>query len=106
MNQYRQAEGGQERELASRWIQLPPVHMARNISRQGIFRPAPLFQRVRIELELTRRCRETHPWSAVDLNADGGAPFGNHLGHGIDSGTIELAWRELFRMDLIDLILN
>ena len=52
MDQCRQTEGGDKQVLAPFGIDVGGMDMAMNVARRGIFRPAPFFERGRVELQL------------------------------------------------------
>src|SRR5260370_9680177 len=72
MYQRREAKRWQQQHFATLAIDIAPVDLAPDVNRDRVLGPFPLFQRLRIELELARRSGKAGAGAAVDFDADRG----------------------------------
>jgi hypothetical protein len=80
VNLHGQAEGGDEHSLAG--VEAVAVYVALDVRGYGVLVPAPVGERLGVELKSAARSREAAQDFVVNLDADEAAAFGVRVEHG------------------------
>src|ERR1700674_437066 len=106
MDERWQAKGGKKKHLAFGGVDVVAMDMALDVAGNGMFRPVPFLQRLRIKFEFTRRCWETGDGVAIDLNSDWHPVLLDYVRDRIDRTILQLFWLESLPVQFVDVVFN
>src|SRR5580704_1887996 len=106
MDQRGQAKGGQKKHLAFGSVDVVAMDMTLDVTGNGMLRPVPVFQSLRIKFEFARRCGETSDGVAIDLNSDRGSVLLYYVRKRIDRAALQLFWLESFPVQFVNIVFN
>src|SRR5271167_1777456 len=92
MDERWQAEGRKEKHLAFGAVDVVAMDVALDVAGNGILRPVPVFQRLRIKLEFARRSWKTGDSFTIDLDPDWRSVLLDHVGQRINRATLHFFW--------------
>src|SRR5580693_2890027 len=92
MNERRQTKRRKEQHLAFGAVDVVAMDVALDVAGNGILRPVPVFQRLRIKLEFARRSWKTSDSFAIDLDSDWRSVLFDYVGQRINRAPLHFFW--------------
>src|SRR5580692_5658968 len=106
MDERWQAEGRKEKHLAFRGVDVIAMDVALDVAGNGILRPVPVFQCLRIKLEFARRSWKTSDSFAIDLDSDWRSVLFDYVGQRINRAPLNLFRLKHFPVQLVDVVFD
>src|ERR1700680_526664 len=106
MNECWQAERGQKKHLAFGSVDVVAMDMALDVAGNRMFRPLPVFQRLRIKFELARRSRKPGDGIAINLNSDWRSVLLYYARNRVNRAPLHLFWLENLPVQFVNIIFN
>src|SRR5579863_2981218 len=106
MNERRQTKGGKKKHLAFGSVDVVAMDVALDVAGNGMLRPVPVFQRLRIKLELARRSGKTSDSVTFDLDSDWRPVLFDYVGQRIDRAPLQVFWLQNLTVQLVDVVFD